>query len=484
MLRRGGERCRARPGGPHRQGPAGAFTIEFSGRDRRVGQVLRAPNRRPGHQGPRRRPVPIRVPLRALRVLPEREGDRLPRTRGCRRRRPGARRRLRRRRHAALVRGGDRPGSQASIWRRGSSTRATDSAGEGPRQSDLRPRRRLRAAVRGRPVRPRAVARGHRACRRRAALSRRVRACAQRAAASCTCRRRRTCRLPARTCRGCWCPCRCTCCSAAGRPSPSFRWLARRAPWTLREPADENTFIKTARSDETKRDDLLERVRIGRTSCVDCRRRPAHGPRGSPRDADVPPRAGSGGPLAEGQRAHTGRRGERRRVRAETATDARESRMADIERFTLTDRRAIDSLYRRVFGQHAADANRLRWEWQYARNPNNPDGVSAHLDRPRGADAGRTVRHHAGAAAGGRAGDRRLVGDGRDGGARTAAPRPGRNPLPQPGTSTPAPRSASACRNRPTGCSRSCSGPTSARSPVSSSRSRAGRCGARTGRRP
>jgi len=43
-----------------------------------------------------------------------------------------------------------------------------------------------------------------------------------------------------------------------------FCWLARRAPWTLREPADENTFIKTARSGEPKRDDLLERVRIGR----------------------------------------------------------------------------------------------------------------------------------------------------------------------------------------------------------------------------
>ena len=49
--------------------------------------------------------------------------------------------------------------------------------------------------------------------------------------------------------------------------------------------------------------------------------------------------------------------------------------MAEIERFRMTDRRAIDSLYRRVFGQDAADANRLRWEWQYARNPNNPDGT-------------------------------------------------------------------------------------------------------------
>ena len=44
----------------------------------------------------------------------------------------------------------------------------------------------------------------------------------------------------------------------------AFRWLARHATWTLREPADENTFIKSAQRDEAKRDDLLERVRIGR----------------------------------------------------------------------------------------------------------------------------------------------------------------------------------------------------------------------------
>jgi ubiquinone/menaquinone biosynthesis C-methylase UbiE len=44
----------------------------------------------------------------------------------------------------------------------------------------------------------------------------------------------------------------------------TFRWLARHAAWTLREPADKNTFIKTARRNEPKHDDLLERVRIGR----------------------------------------------------------------------------------------------------------------------------------------------------------------------------------------------------------------------------
>ena len=32
----------------------------------------------------------------------------------------------------------------------------------------------------------------------------------------------------------------------------------------------------------------------------------------------------------------------------------------------------MDALYRRVFGIDAAEASRLRWEWQYRRNPNNP----------------------------------------------------------------------------------------------------------------
>ena len=44
----------------------------------------------------------------------------------------------------------------------------------------------------------------------------------------------------------------------------SFRLLARHAPWTLREPADENSFIKAARRDAVKHDDLLELVRVQR----------------------------------------------------------------------------------------------------------------------------------------------------------------------------------------------------------------------------
>lgn len=43
--------------------------------------------------------------------------------------------------------------------------------------------------------------------------------------------------------------------------------------------------------------------------------------------------------------------------------------MAEIARLTPDDRRGAESLYRRVFGNDAADANRLRWDWQYRRNP-------------------------------------------------------------------------------------------------------------------
>ena len=44
----------------------------------------------------------------------------------------------------------------------------------------------------------------------------------------------------------------------------TFRFLARHAPWTLREPANENSFIKAARRGEAKQDDLLEKVRVAR----------------------------------------------------------------------------------------------------------------------------------------------------------------------------------------------------------------------------
>ncbi len=46
--------------------------------------------------------------------------------------------------------------------------------------------------------------------------------------------------------------------------------------------------------------------------------------------------------------------------------------MAEIDRYRSEDQRATQLLYRRVFGQDSAEASRLRWEWQYLRNPNVP----------------------------------------------------------------------------------------------------------------
>jgi SAM-dependent methyltransferase len=44
----------------------------------------------------------------------------------------------------------------------------------------------------------------------------------------------------------------------------AFQFLARRAPWALKEPANENSFIQAARRGEKKHDDLLELVRVRR----------------------------------------------------------------------------------------------------------------------------------------------------------------------------------------------------------------------------
>jgi GNAT superfamily N-acetyltransferase len=48
--------------------------------------------------------------------------------------------------------------------------------------------------------------------------------------------------------------------------------------------------------------------------------------------------------------------------------------MAEIDRFRPADKRVVDALYRRVFGHDAAEGSRLRWDWQYRHNPNNPRG--------------------------------------------------------------------------------------------------------------
>jgi SAM-dependent methyltransferase len=51
-----------------------------------------------------------------------------------------------------------------------------------------------------------------------------------------------------------------------GRPIAfaTFTFLARHAAWTLKEPANENSFIKLARRGEIKHDDLLEKVTVSR----------------------------------------------------------------------------------------------------------------------------------------------------------------------------------------------------------------------------
>ena len=48
--------------------------------------------------------------------------------------------------------------------------------------------------------------------------------------------------------------------------------------------------------------------------------------------------------------------------------------MSEIDRFKPDDRRGVDMLYRRTHGPDAAEANRLRWDWQHRRNPYNPGG--------------------------------------------------------------------------------------------------------------
>jgi GNAT superfamily N-acetyltransferase len=56
--------------------------------------------------------------------------------------------------------------------------------------------------------------------------------------------------------------------------------------------------------------------------------------------------------------------------------------MAEIDRYRTDDRRQVETLYRRVFGADAAEANRLRWDWQYRRNPHAPaDGPLIWLAR-------------------------------------------------------------------------------------------------------
>jgi GNAT superfamily N-acetyltransferase len=49
--------------------------------------------------------------------------------------------------------------------------------------------------------------------------------------------------------------------------------------------------------------------------------------------------------------------------------------MIEIDRYCPEDRPGLGALYRRVLGDERADALLRRWEWQYERNPNLPDGT-------------------------------------------------------------------------------------------------------------
>jgi hypothetical protein len=49
--------------------------------------------------------------------------------------------------------------------------------------------------------------------------------------------------------------------------------------------------------------------------------------------------------------------------------------MSEIDRFRPDDRRGVETLYRRTQGADAADASRLRWDWQHRRNPYNRTGA-------------------------------------------------------------------------------------------------------------
>lgn len=77
--------------------------------------------------------------------------------------------------------------------------------------------------------------------------------------------------------------------------------------------------------------------------------------------------------------------------------------MAEIDCYASDDRPAIDHMYRRVFGPDAADANKLRWDWQYLRNPNNSgDGPRIWIARETNAVVGQYATMPVRVQAGGR----------------------------------------------------------------------------------
>ena len=234
----------------------------------------------------------------------------------------------------------------------------------------------------------------------------------------------------------------------------TFRFLARHAAWTLKEPANENSFIKAARRGEVKEDDLLEKVRVSRLrgqiadaglrivreelhATATVRRLPApigRWLRDSPLTQDalisnmeyVLARAASlsSGPVespAWRRSPDIGRK-----------TGGRWTRCTGASSATTPPRRAA-----------CGGNGRTR------RNPNNPGQRARDLDCPRGHGHRRAVRDDARAGVGARAQrGARFVGHGRHGRARAAASGAWARCCSAPGTATSARRSVSGCPNR------------------------------------
>ena len=131
--------------------------------------------------------------------------------------------------------------------------------------------------------------------------------------------------------------------------------------------------------------------------------------------------------------------------------------MAEITRYRTEDKRGVEALYRRVFGNDAADASRLRWNWQYRLNPNNP----GHEPEIWIAREGTTIVGQY-ATMPVKLNVRGQEVHGSWGMDVMVAPERQRQGL--GGIATSAPRSGSVCRPRRTVSSRSCAGPTSDRS--------------------
>ena len=176
----------------------------------------------------------------------------------------------------------------------------------------------------------------------------------------------------------------------------TFQFLARHAPWTLREPANENSFIKAGAA---RRDQARRPAREGHASSRLRAQIAAAGLRIVREElhvtATVRRLPAPSAQWLRNSRADAGRAHQQHGIRARAgALDVADDR----PRTRPDDRRAVEALYRRVFGNDAAEASRLRWDWQYRRNPNNPGGEPEIWIAREGHGHRRAVRDDAGAA--------------------------------------------------------------------------------------